>query len=405
MRAGIGDPTDIPPNTFVVNVSAINTHNTCDRRWYHERVDNRVANIATPAEFLVNGTVGHQCIQELHEQMGTWAPEAAIGIAHKHAQRLTDEAEQKAQFMTTKQLERRAWFTDWLPRAFPLYAAKWKSAPWTEQVMVEEALWLLLEGDETDLIPGTERQLHEAGYAGVLLVGRPDAIVAIHDQLWHVQRKFFSPHVRLEDFLDHAPFAKHEVVYLTMLQQLRDQDEPRLPKLPVGHTMFDIIVKKDIPKHPDLWKPYKLCKCGSWEWPEYDDERMLTHHRRGSYADPNIRRKHWEHERGLPGKSQEHKAEVEHAFKMYNDRAFVRHEAIISSKQRKRVMADLLYDVSQMAAKAKGLVPTTPKEGWACSQYHQRCPYVGVCAGRESIEGPQFAKRPEDYTDVGWNNE
>ena len=378
MKAGIGAP-DKSGNPYIVNISSINTHNLCDRKWFHERVENRVSP-SVGAHYLQTGTVGHAAIEDLHSTHGEWRTDAALAIAQKHANALRAEAERTANLMEQRDYENVLWFCDWLPRAFALYAAKYREAPWQALVAVEEEIWLEVYPEDLD---------HPiAPYDRILLVQRPDALVVRNDRIWHVQRKFFSARTDVIGFLNSGPTQKHEVTYLTTVQQLFEQGDLEFP---AGHTLFDIVVKMEIPEHPSTMVEPKICECVELD----ETERLKLH--------PRMSADRWaEHvatEKQKLVNFEEAKAKRQHAYDTFTARAFVQDDCRIRKQQRARVFGELLYDVGQMIQKSEGLTRTTPKQGWACTAYGRKCPYLGICAGRETITGPQFIDRPTDYTD------
>jgi hypothetical protein len=401
MKAGRGELTEVRPFTFVTNISGVNQFKMCEQRWFNSRVMNRIRPIEE-TDFLATGKVGHDAIQALHERMGEWNSDAALGIAHEHAQRLRADVEQRGHLMYEKEAEKRVWFADWLEMALPLYAEKYRGVPWQEVICVEESMWIEL--DRQDVIDACKFPLPN-GYDRMVIIGRPDAIVDIRGKLWHCQRKFFSEQVDLIEFCKRGAFQKHEITYLKMIEQLSAQGE--FDGRPVGHTLFDLLRKLKVPTHPNAIDPpagCKKCKVNqcvliAQQVPGgiVKHEDILVHHPKADadWINAHIKTAMEQIERWRERVSAK-RDEWDH----YVDRAFYRDECVITKKQRARVWNNIVYDVVQMAHAALNIHDVTPSEGWACNAYHRRCPYEGVCAGTEALDGPQFGDRQSDYVDI-----
>lgn len=394
MEAGIGQFMGHGDGIFVTNVSSINLHNLCDQRWYYQRVNNRVKP-AIDADFLRTGRVGHAAVQDLHEVTGEWDPDAAVSIASTHAADLYEELNRQGNNMSDRDREKREWFASWLPRAFPLYAAKYRDTGWDEQLYVEEPMWLAIDVDDVDYWPFAA----DCPIKRLVVVGTPDAVVTRAGRVWHVQRKFFSPQTDLEQFLRKVSFQRHEILYLTIFDVLYEQGQ--LP-YPAGHTVMDLVRKLNIPEDPDSLSPPKSCDCGAAFMDAFDDLAILEGHPsgRGKFAHTDGRRQHWIDEREKLARFHERVEKKRHESATFLSKAFVREPCRIRAAQRQAMQDHIWTDMLHMVAKEHGLLRVTPKEGPACNAFFRECPYVGVCAGRESIDGVQFVDRPHDYTDM-----
>jgi len=399
MRAGIGILEEVPENTFVTNISGINSFHLCRLKYHNDRNLKRVRPIES-AHFLDTGTLGHDAVEDLHTTMGEWDSDAALGIAHKHAEEMR-QVVRASSHMTEKGQEERLKFADWLIHALPHYAQKYRGVPWQKVFCVEEPMWILLDREELPFYGdwGPSDFLSQHSYSHVLIVGRPDAVVQIRDKVWHCQRKFFSSQVDLLKFVKRGPFQKHEVGYQKMFEQLSLQGE--FDGLPVGNTLFDLLRKLEVPTHPSaIERPIgcKLCEMVRLideKAPENDRyAAVLAHHKK---ADHDWCVDHIGKAMDMVIRYHRRVEEAEAGWNNWVDRAFLRHESIVGRKQRDRIWNDMLYDIGQMMAVREGRLRATASEGWACNAYFSECPYVGVCAGRETLDGPQFVDSEDDY--------
>jgi hypothetical protein len=399
MKAGIGLLEKVPENTFVTNISGINSFHLCKLRWHNARNLRRIRPVET-AHFLDAGTVGHDAIQDLHQIMGGWDSDAALGIAHKHAGGLRKVVHDAGETMSEHGQERRLWFANWLEHALPHYAQRYRGVPWEKEWLIEEPMWLLL--DRSDVREWFDSDLFlKSKFEHVLLVGRPDAVVQIRGKLWHCQRKFFSSGIDLLKFVSRAPFMKHEVGYLKMIEALSAQGE--FDGLPAGHTMFDLLRKLDIPQHPSEVERPAGCKTCNVLKVLADSGHdaafpvVLAHHKK---ANPDWVEEHIKKAQEMLDRHRGRLHDKQVGWDNWVDRAFLRHEATMGRQQREQVWEWMLYDIGQMMAITEQRQVATPAEGWACNAYFTECPYVGVCAGRETLNGPQFADREDDYADA-----
>jgi len=405
MRAGIGELTSVPPDSVVYNMSSVNDYLLCIKKWHNGAVAKRITPMS-PAHYLHTGTVGHDAVQELHELMGTWEPDAALGIAQTAAARVQKEVDEHSNLMTETDRTKREEWVGWIKDALPAYAVKFRSVPWTEMIAVEQALWLCVEREELPMEVRVHLDIWKSPVKRIYFVGRPDALVVIRDKVWHIQRKFFSEGVDLMDFVQRGPFQKHEVFYLTVVQQLYEQGDLAFP---AGHTLFDLFRKLARPEHPSEMTAPKMCKChaaiiladedeeGQLTLPESSMLHLMQTHKQMSGTRLI---EHTIEERAKQDKFTIRKAAKQLSYDTWAERAFVRHECIITRKQRAAVFEDIVSTAVMMTLTAEGCLPVIASEGWGCRAYFRPCPYKGVCSGIESLKGPQFADRPDNYTDV-----
>ena len=119
MKAGIGTRTSVPPHTFVTNISSINDFQLCTMRDHNRRVKRRIKG-GPKAHYLDTGTAGHKAVEDLHNQLGTWDPAAAVGIAEQHADALRQHVYEAGAIYSEKEAAKRLEFADYLVKAFPI---------------------------------------------------------------------------------------------------------------------------------------------------------------------------------------------------------------------------------------------------------------------------------------------